>query len=126
MLRGDRQHIGAEVTRDLEEGIARLSLGLEILGVSLSEARPPAEVAADFSAAQAAESQRAIPVPTNCCPTTKNRRRGHSRESTLSHRHPFFSRAESGAESGTRSGKRDRAESGTGPLLAILASRGVT
>jgi len=52
------QHIGAEVARDLEAGIARLGLGLEILGVSLTEARPPAEVAADFSAAQAAESQR--------------------------------------------------------------------
>jgi len=52
------QHIAAEVARDLEAGIARLGLGLEILGVSLAEARPPAEVAADFSAAQAAESQR--------------------------------------------------------------------
>ena len=30
---------------------ARLRLGLEILGVSLTEARPPAEVAADFAAA---------------------------------------------------------------------------
>jgi membrane protease subunit HflK len=58
VLRGDRQHIAAEVARDLEAGIARLDLGLEILGVSLTEARPPAEVAADFSAAQSAASQR--------------------------------------------------------------------
>jgi modulator of FtsH protease HflK len=58
VLKGDRQRIGAEVARDLEEAIARLRLGLEILGVSLTEARPPAEVAADFSAAQSAESQR--------------------------------------------------------------------
>jgi membrane protease subunit HflK len=58
VLRGDRQHIAAEVARDLEAGIARLGLGLEILGVSLTEARPPAEVAADFSAAQSAASQR--------------------------------------------------------------------
>ena len=33
-------------------------LGLQILGVSLTEARPPTEVAADFAAAQSAESQR--------------------------------------------------------------------
>lgn len=58
VLRGDRQRIAAEVARDLKGAIARLNLGLEILGVSLTEARPPAEVAADFSAAQSAESQR--------------------------------------------------------------------
>ena len=32
-------------------------LGLEILGVSLTEARPPSEVAADFAAAKSAESR---------------------------------------------------------------------
>ncbi len=58
VLRGDRQHVAAEVARDLEAGIARFGLGLEILGVSLTEARPPAEVAADFAAAQSAASQR--------------------------------------------------------------------
>jgi modulator of FtsH protease HflK len=58
VLRGDRQRIASEVARDLEQSIARLHLGLEFLGVSLTEARPPAEVAADFSAAQSAESQR--------------------------------------------------------------------
>ncbi len=58
VLRGDRQRIAAEVARDLEAEIARLGLGLEILGVSLTEARPPAEVAAEFSAAQSAASQR--------------------------------------------------------------------
>jgi membrane protease subunit HflK len=58
VLRGDRQHIGAEVGRDLATRIDRLGLGLEILGVSLTEARPPAEVAAEFAAAQSAESQR--------------------------------------------------------------------
>ena len=36
----------------------RHHLGLEILGVSLTDARPPAEVAAEFSAAQSAESSR--------------------------------------------------------------------
>jgi membrane protease subunit HflK len=58
VLRGDRQRIGGEVARDLGQAIARHRLGLEILGVSLTESRPPAEVAADFSAAQSAESQR--------------------------------------------------------------------
>jgi membrane protease subunit HflK len=58
VLRADRQRIGVDVTRDLEQANARLRLGLDILGVSLTEARPPAEVAADFSAAQSAESQR--------------------------------------------------------------------
>lgn len=58
VLRGDRRQITAEVARDLEQAIARLHMGLEILGVSLTEARPPAEVAADFSAAQSAQSQR--------------------------------------------------------------------
>ena len=32
VLKGGRQRIGAEVARDLEEAIARLRLGLEILG----------------------------------------------------------------------------------------------
>jgi modulator of FtsH protease HflK len=58
VLRADRQRIGVDVARDLEQASARLRLGLNILGVSLTEARPPAEVAADFSAAQSAESQR--------------------------------------------------------------------
>src|SRR5262249_3531066 len=35
-----------------------LRLGVVILGVSLTDARPPAEVAADFAEAQAAESRR--------------------------------------------------------------------
>ncbi len=58
VLKGDRQRIAAEVARGLERAITRLHLGIEILGVSLTDARPPAEVAADFSAAQSAESQR--------------------------------------------------------------------
>jgi membrane protease subunit HflK len=58
VLRADRERIAGELGRNLEQTIARLRLGLEILGVSLIEARPPDEVAADFSAAQSAESQR--------------------------------------------------------------------
>jgi membrane protease subunit HflK len=58
VLRADRERIAAELGRNLEQASARLHLGLEILGVSLIETRPPDEVAADFSAAQAAQSQR--------------------------------------------------------------------
>lgn len=36
----------------------RLGLGVEVLGVSLVEARPPQEVAADFAEAQAARSEK--------------------------------------------------------------------
>ncbi len=58
VLRSGRQQMGAEVARDLDREVARLHLGLKILGVSLTEVRPPVEVAADFSAAQSAESER--------------------------------------------------------------------
>ena len=58
MLRGDRQRIGHEVEADLKAAVTSHRLGLQILGVSLTDARPPAEVAADFAAAQSAESQR--------------------------------------------------------------------
>jgi membrane protease subunit HflK len=58
VLRADRQQIGEEVKHDLEEAASSHRLGLEILGASLTEARPPPEVAADFSAAQSAQSRR--------------------------------------------------------------------
>jgi modulator of FtsH protease HflK len=58
VLRADRQIITREVERALKDAVDRHRLGLEILGVSLTEARPPSEVAADFVAAQSAESQR--------------------------------------------------------------------
>ena len=58
VLRSDRQLIAREVERDLQADSDRLGLGATILGVSLTDARPPVEVAADFAAAQAAESHR--------------------------------------------------------------------
>ena len=58
VIRGDRQLIGQEVAHDLKGAVIRHHLGLQILGVSLTEARPPSEVAADFAAAQSAASQR--------------------------------------------------------------------
>jgi membrane protease subunit HflK len=57
-LRGGR----AEVARDVEDDLTRAStqyrLGVAILGVSLTDTRPPGEVAPDFAAAQAAQSER--------------------------------------------------------------------
>jgi membrane protease subunit HflK len=58
VLRADRQRVGDEVKQDLEQAALSHRLGLEILGASLTEARPPPEVAADFSAAQSAQSYR--------------------------------------------------------------------
>lgn len=58
VLRTERQAI----TRDVEDHLASVSadyrLGVTILGVSLTDARPPTEVASDFAAAQSAESER--------------------------------------------------------------------
>jgi membrane protease subunit HflK len=59
VIRGDRRQIGQEMEGELQAAVSSDRLGLQILGVSLTEARPPAEVAADFAAVQSAESQRA-------------------------------------------------------------------
>jgi membrane protease subunit HflK len=58
VLRTDRRRIAQEVRDDLQSDADRLRLGALILGVSLTDARPPVEVAADFVEAQAAESRR--------------------------------------------------------------------
>ena len=58
VLRSDRQAIAAEVERDLQHAADRYQSGVAILGVSLTDARPPTEVEADFAAAQSAESER--------------------------------------------------------------------
>jgi modulator of FtsH protease HflK len=58
VLRADRQAIAREVERDLQSSADRYQSGVSILGVSLTDARPPREVEADFAAAQAAESER--------------------------------------------------------------------
>jgi membrane protease subunit HflK len=59
VLRVDRQKIALEVEGILEQAVDRHRLGLAILGVNITEARPPSEVAPDFVAAQSAESERA-------------------------------------------------------------------
>jgi membrane protease subunit HflK len=58
VLRSDRQAISGDVEHDLQAAADRYGLGVTILGVSFTEARPPSEVAADFAAAQRAQSQR--------------------------------------------------------------------
>jgi membrane protease subunit HflK len=57
-LRLDRAAIAGDVADDLARSIAARRLGVAVLGVSLTDARPPGEVAPDFAAAQAAQSER--------------------------------------------------------------------
>jgi membrane protease subunit HflK len=58
VLRSERQAISRAVEQNLQAAVDRYRLGVTILGVSLTDARPPAEVQADFAAAQSAESDR--------------------------------------------------------------------
>jgi membrane protease subunit HflK len=57
VLRHERAEVVRETEADLAQAVERLGLGLAILGVSLTDARPPTEVAPDFAAAQAAQSE---------------------------------------------------------------------
>jgi membrane protease subunit HflK len=57
-LRSDRQAVVQDVENDLQRAADRYQLGVSILGVSFTDVGPPTEVAADFAAAQAAESER--------------------------------------------------------------------
>jgi membrane protease subunit HflK len=56
-LRLDRAAIARDVASELARSVAAQRLGVTILGVSLTDARPPGEVAPDFAAAQAARSE---------------------------------------------------------------------
>jgi modulator of FtsH protease HflK len=56
-LRTERLEIARDAEAELARSVSRYDLGLAILGVSLTDARPPAEVQADFDAAQAAQSE---------------------------------------------------------------------
>jgi membrane protease subunit HflK len=58
VLRTDRQAIARDAERQLQALADGYELGVTILGVSLTDARPPSEVEADFTAAQSAESER--------------------------------------------------------------------
>jgi membrane protease subunit HflK len=56
-LREERSLIAQEVASDLASALRREPLGVSVLAVSLTDARPPQEVAPDFAAAQAARSE---------------------------------------------------------------------
>jgi modulator of FtsH protease HflK len=56
-LRTERLDVARDAEADLSRAVSRYDLGLAILGVSLTDARPPAEVQPDFDAAQAAQSE---------------------------------------------------------------------
>ncbi len=57
-LRSGRAEVAAEVGRALARSVDALGLGVEILGVNLTDARPPVEVEPAFIEAQAAQSGR--------------------------------------------------------------------
>jgi membrane protease subunit HflK len=58
VLRSGRLAIAGDVEHDLQNRANAYRLGVTILGVSLTDARPPVEVEAEFAAAQSAESER--------------------------------------------------------------------
>jgi modulator of FtsH protease HflK len=58
VLRSERQAVAEIVKRDLQSTSEAYRLGVAIVGVNLTDVRPPEEVEADFAAAQSAESQR--------------------------------------------------------------------
>lgn len=57
-LHDGRAAAARDAAATLAEGARRYGLGVEVLGLSLTDARPPGEVAADFAAAVAARSER--------------------------------------------------------------------
>ncbi|MGO9465823.1 MAG: FtsH protease activity modulator HflK [Isosphaeraceae bacterium] len=58
VLRSQRQAVAQEVAHNLQSTSAAYQLGVAILGVNLTDTRPPLEVEAAFAAAQSAESRR--------------------------------------------------------------------
>jgi membrane protease subunit HflK len=56
-LLGGRAAVAQDAVKDLGQRASRYGLGIAVLGMSLTEARPPAEVQTDFAAAQAAQSE---------------------------------------------------------------------
>ena len=57
-LREGRTIAALEAESAITRGIDRYGLGISVLGVSLTDVRPPSEVAADFASAQSARSAR--------------------------------------------------------------------
>lgn len=57
-LRSGRLEVALDVQRELARSVEALGLGVSILGVNLTDARPPVEVEPAFVEAQAAQSER--------------------------------------------------------------------
>ena len=57
-LRNGRAEVARDVESDLARAVGSYRLGVDVLGVSLTDAAPPSEVAPDFAAAQSARSER--------------------------------------------------------------------
>ncbi|QEH37431.1 Modulator of FtsH protease HflK [Aquisphaera giovannonii] len=101
ILRDDRPAISREVAGAL--GRAAIEVGVEVLGVSLTEARPPAEVAEDFLAADSAQSRRdgRVTEATTLAGTTATRARAEAdavveRARSSAERRQVAARAEAG------------------------------
>lgn len=56
ILRADRAAVARDAEADFARVVGELDLGISVLGLSLTDARPPSEVAPDFAAAEAAQS----------------------------------------------------------------------
>lgn len=57
VLRESRAQVAHDAQTELDRRVASYGLGIAILGVSLTDARPPTEVQPDFAAAQSAQSE---------------------------------------------------------------------
>ncbi|MDX2038783.1 MAG: SPFH domain-containing protein [Isosphaeraceae bacterium] len=58
LLQGGRAEVAAAVAAEFRDRAERGRLGIEVLGVSLTEVRPPLEVQSEFAEAQSAASRR--------------------------------------------------------------------
>jgi membrane protease subunit HflK len=80
-LRDGRAAAARETEAEIGRASRRYRLGVAVLGVSLTDVRPPSEVAADFAAAQAARSDhdRRVNEARTLASTTATRARSQAR-----------------------------------------------
>jgi modulator of FtsH protease HflK len=114
VLRIDRQAIARQTEHDLGSLAERYRLGVMILGVSLTDARPPSEVAADFAAAQSAESERDRRI---------NEARSYEETTTAAAQSTAGAKLEAARAAADRRALTARAEADRFALLAAQAER---
>jgi modulator of FtsH protease HflK len=114
VLRIDRQAIARQTEHDLGSLAERYRLGVMILGVSLTDARPPSEVAADFAAAQSAESERDRRI---------NEAKSYQETTTAAAQSTAGAKLESARAAADRRALTVRAEADRFALLAAQAER---